>query len=373
MASVRVRPRKDQSPTYAVLWRDPSTKRQHSMPFDDERAATNFARILTDNHNHIDAAANIAQAIAKRSPTIRAVVEEHITSTAKPNERTRADYRRDADRHIYPHLGNTTIAEMTPDKVRGWLRALAATDMADKSIANVHALLSGAMKTAVQRGYRDGNPCEGIQLPRRNDHDATEMRFLTKDEWLRVDAELAHVQDGRFQLLFRVLAGTGMRWGELAALRVADLSLDTDPATIRIIRAVKRGADMKAYIGTTKTTRSKRTISINGSLARQLRAHTRGMAPQDPLFTMATGKPLHATNIRVRAWWPALKAAGVEPRPRIHDLRHSHASWELAAGTDMFTLQRRLGHESITTTTDVYGHVIPTQQRAAADAMDGIV
>lgn len=373
MASVRVRPRKDMPPTYAVLWRDPLSRRQHSMPFGDKREAENFARILTDNHNHVDAAARIAKAIATRSPTIKNTVEEHITSTSKPNERTRADYRREAERHIYPHLGNFTIADLTPDNVRQWLRTLAATDMADKTIANVHGLLSGAMKSAVQRGYRDGNPCAGISLPRRSDHDATEMHFLTLDEWHRLDDELGKVQDGRFQLLFRVLAGTGLRWGELAALRAGDFSLDVTPPTVRIIRAVKRGADMKAYVGVTKTFRSKRTVSFTESLAAQLREHIRGMAPADPVFTMATGKPLHATNIRTRAWWPALKAAQIDPRPRIHDLRHSHASWQLAAGVDMFTLQRRLGHESIKTTIDTYSHVLPTQQQAAADAMIGVV
>lgn len=373
MASVRVRPRSGMAPTYAVLWRDPSTRRQRSMSFEESKDAENFARILTENHHHLDAAVAILDAIARRSPTIRAVVEEHITNTAKPNERTRADYRRDAERHIYPHLGTVTVTEFTPDRVRQWLRTLAATDMADKSIANVHALLSGAMKTAVQRGYRDGNPCEGIALPRRKDHDSTEMRFLTPQEWVALDHQLGLVQDGRFQLLFRVLAGTGMRWGELAALRAGDFSLDTDPPTVRIGRAIKRGADMKAYVGVTKTRRSKRTISINTSLAERLREHTKGMAPMDPLFTMATGAPLHATNIRTRAWWPAQQAAGIEPRARIHDLRHSHASWLLAAGVDMLTVQRRLGHESILTTTSVYSHVMPTQQKAAADAMDGIV
>jgi integrase len=361
------------TPTYAVLWRDPSTRRQRSFAFEHKQDAVNFARILTENNHHLDAAVSITDAIAKRSPTIRAVVEEHITNTGKPNERTRADYRREAERHITPYIGSVTATELTPDRVRAWLRSLADTDLADKSIANVHGLLSAAMKSAVQRGHCAGNPCEGIALPRRSDHDAQEIRFLTVEEWKRVDAELGKVQDGRFQLLFRVLAGTGVRWGELAALRAGDFTLDTDPPTVRIIRAVKRDADMHAYVGVTKTKRGKRTVSITESLADQIREHIQGMAPMDPVFTMATGKPLHATNIRSRAWWPALKAAQIEPRPRIYDLRHSHASWQLAAGLDMFTLQRRMGHESIKTTTDVYGHVVPTQQKAAADAMIGIV
>ena len=82
-------------------------------------------------------------------------------------------------------------------------------------------------------------------------------------------------------------------------------------------------------------------------------------------------------------WTPALDAAcdpvladgspdpdapRLTKRPRVHDLRHTHASWMIAAGTDLFILQRRLGHESITTTTESYAHLPPDQQRAAADA-----
>lgn len=373
MASVRTRPRKGKSPTYTVLWRNPDTGKQESMPFHDHQQARNFAHILDANGHNLNITLSLMDTIARRSPTVAVVLEEHIENASKPNDRTRADYRRDAERHINPYIGKVTVADLTPDNVRKWLRTLAATDMADKTIANVHGLLSGAMKAAVQRGYRDGNPCEGVSLPRRSDHDSAEMRFLTHEEWAGVDQQLGAVLNGHYQLLFRVLAGTGMRWGELAALRVGDLSLDATPPTIRIIRAIKRDANMKAYVGTTKTYRSRRTVSITKSLAAQLKAHVVGMAPGDTVFTMRTGSPLHATNIRTRAWWPALKAAQIEPRPRIHDLRHSHASWLLAAGVDMLTVQRRLGHESILTTTNTYSHVMPMQQQAAADALEGVV
>ena len=65
---------------------------------------------------------------------------------------------------------------------------------------------------------------------------------------------------------------------------------------------------------------------------------------------------------------PDPDAQRLTKRPRVHDLRHTHASWMIAAGTDLFVLQRRLGHESITTTTETYAHLLPDQQRAAADA-----
>lgn len=373
MASVRTRPRKNHPPTYTVLWRNPSTRKQESMPFDDERDAANFARILTDCGHDLAAALAITDAVARRTPTVTVIIDEHVTSLPAATARTRADYRKDAALHITPYIGSIPVGNLTGDRIAAWLRTLAATEMSDKSIANTHGLLSAALTTAVRNGYCPGNPCKGIKLPRRSDHDDTEMRFLTRDEWARLDTELGNTLDGHYQLLFRVLAGTGMRWGELAALRVGDFSLTTNPPTVRIIRAVKQDENRQTYVGTTKTRRSKRTVSITDGLAVQIAAHTRGRASDEPVFRSRTGGPLHLSNIRSRAWWVALDAAGIEPRPRIHDLRHSHASWLLAAGVDMLTVQRRLGHESIKTTVDRYSHVLPTQQRAAADALAGLV
>jgi integrase len=108
-----------------------------------------------------------------------------------------------------------------------------------------------------------------------------------------------------------------------------------------------------------------------------------GKAPDDLLFTNTVGAQLSSSRFWTTTWTPAL-AAACDPRqpdgkpdadaprlikrPRVHDLRHTHASWMIAAETDLFVLQRRLGHESITTTTETYAHLLPDQQRAAADA-----
>ncbi len=75
-----------------------------------------------------------------------------------------------------------------------------------------------------------------------------------------------------------------------------------------------------------------------------------------------------ACNPRQADGKPDEDAPRLTKRPRVHDLRHTHASWMIAAGADLFVLQRRLGHESITTTTETCAHLMPDQQRAAADA-----
>jgi integrase len=171
-----------------------------------------------------------------------------------------------------------------------------------------------------------------------------------------------------------------MRWGEVTALQVGDLSFHDIP-TVRISRATRRDELGRNYIGPTKTRRSQRTLSLPSRIATELESHARGMHPRALVFTAPSGVPAHHSNVRNRAWLPAIQAASqVEVHgqnaltvfPRIHDIRHSHASWLLAQGMDIVVVQRRLGHESIKTTVDRYGHLLPGQLKAAADALDEI-
>ena len=70
---------------------------------------------------------------------------------------------------------------------------------------------------------------------------------------------------------------------------------------------------------------------------------------------------------------PLPKGRALDVRPRIHDLRHTAASWMIAAGLDLVTVQYMLGHESVTTTADLYGHLLPERRKAAADAMSAML
>lgn len=375
MASIRVNARKDKPATFSVLWRDPDTGKQTSTTFETRQEATNFKKILTDNGNRLAPAVGIWNAIQRKSPTITLILAEHIDGLAGVTPRGRADYRRDAGKHITPHIGGIPVDALTEAHVNQWLRTLADSELSDKTIANMHGLLSAAVSTAVKAGHCTANPCRGVRLPRR-DH-SSEMVFLSPEQWTTLDGELAHPCSGYYQLLFRTLAYTGMRWGECAALQVGDLMLNNRPPMIRISRALRRDENNRPYVGPTKTKRSQRTISIHQALADELREHTKGKPPGRPVFESHTGTALHHSNIRNRAWVPAVKssmdekyeAASLTVQPRIHDLRHSHASWLFSQGLDLLAVQRRLGHESITTTADRYGHLLLQQQVAVADAL----
>lgn len=383
MASIRTRARKNLPPQYSVLWRDTETGRQTSMPFSTRQEAERFQRLIEHNGNRIGPAVAILHEVARKSPTIAATVVEHINGQPSINERTRKDYLRDCERYIAGSaLGPVHIDNLQPTHIKAWLHGLASGELSDKSIANLHGLLSSAITSAVAAGLRADNPCRGIRLPRRSEHEQVEMTFLTKAEWRILEGEIGKRLGGYYLLLFQALMGTGMRWGEACALQVADLDFDADPPTIRISRALKRDENNRPYIGPTKTRRSRRSVSIQGALAADLLEHVKGRPGSDLVFKSRTGGTLHHSNIRSRVWVPAIAAAqnvdvygaaALRDTPRIHDLRHSHASWLLASGLDLLTVQRRLGHESITTTADRYGHALPGQQKAAADVIAALM
>ena len=81
--------------------------------------------------------------------------------------------------------------------------------------------------------------------------------------------------------------------------------------------------------------------------------------PSDLVFKTRSGGPVRHANFYTNVWSPACEAAGLDPAPRIHDLRHSHASWLISAGIQLEAVQDQLGHESILTTRGVYGHLQP--------------
>ncbi|MGW2189507.1 site-specific integrase [Streptomyces sp. NPDC001719] len=177
------------------------------------------------------------------------------------------------------------------------------------------------------------------------------------------------------QLLVTVAYGTGLRWGELTALQPRDvIDRDGPKPKIRVQRAWKRDADGEYYLGAPKTKRSRRTVRISPSVLDaliELGLHKLGK--EELLFIgEKANQRLHYSTFGDR-WGRAVKraqtAGTLEKAPTPHDLRHSHAAALISAGHSLTYVQRRLGHESIRTTSDRYGHILP---EADDDAMKSI-
>jgi integrase len=116
-------------------------------------------------------------------------------------------------------------------------------------------------------------------------------------------------------------------------------------------------------IGSPKTKRSRRDVNLDPALLDKL-DYT-----GEWLFTNTVGGPVRYQGFRRRVWDKAVQRAKLEPAPTPHDLRHTHASWLLNAGVPITTVSRRLGHENIQTTVNIYGHLDRSSDAAAAAVM----
>ena len=362
MASIRARLRADGTTAWAVLWRDAESNKQTSMQFASEGEAENFKRVLESNGNSLSAAHAILRKEKMGGPTVKRSLEKHVELLTRAGPDQLKRYERAIANHFGGKFGALPVAAVEHEDVVSWVRMMQGKKLSAKTIANHHGFLSAAMQTAVRLKLRDDNPCKGVQLPK----DTTvqeKMHFLTA-------AQAKAVAEGhpeRYVALVWFLIGTGARFGEATALVGSDFNLDGELATVRIYKAWKRDGDNRFYVGQPKTKKSVRTVSLPNALADKLRPLV-AANPDSLVFTTSYGGPVRHSTFH-EFWTDTLDSLGYAKklRPRIHDLRHTHASLMLAAGMSPYELSRRLGHESIQTTIDRYSHLIPDAHFRAAE------
>lgn len=338
------------------------------------------------------------------APTLDQLAAEHIEHLTGIEHGTRVKYARLWARTWGPLIGSVPANVITADHVRRAVNAL-GDRYARKSLENQRGLLSGVLDRAIEQGHLARNPAKGVRLPagrhvvvgEDDEDDDAEMVFLAPDEYrLLEDAVAPH-----YRPLVKFLAGTGCRWGEAVALRKRDVDLAT--STIKVRRALKWSPDGRQVIGPPKTKKSRRTVALPPEIIDDLRELTKGKATGDFVFTAPAGGMVQHRTFWSDHWRPAIfraqhcpehadpacRCGTAHPKrckvhdkppppcgcpgtlgqaPRIHDLRHSHASWLLAHGVPIHVVQIRLGHESIQTTVDTYGHLLPDAQVLAAQA-----
>lgn len=213
-----------------------------------------------------------------------------------------------------------------------WVCELQEKGLAPKSIANVHGLLSAAMNTAVRLGYRADDPCAAVRLP-RSQRAGEEM---VVPEPAELDLILDNLAE-HYRPFILAMLGTGMRFGEVTALQVEDLSLDFRPPAIRITRAWKRDGTRQPYIGSPKSSRSRRTISLSPDLADLFRIAAAVKGPGELVFVNVAGRPIHNNTFWATNWLRAIEKAqnpvdaDGNPDPRAPRLTNPSAAPHKAA------------------------------------------
>ena len=362
MASIRRRPRADGTVAFNVVYLLDGT--QTSVTFDTERDATEFLdsiRLLGADRTM--AAFGIGRTARPGKQklsgiTVASWVATYIATRSGVAKSTLYDYEMYLRNDIKPKaIGDIPLELLAHADIAAWVQGMDGA--AGKTIANKHGLLSAALNAAVMAKHIPSNPAAGTRLPRT---ERPEMVFLTRAEFAQLQAGFT----AHWQPLVEFMALSGARFGEISALKPTDV--DQLKGTVRISRARKRTYEKGAMyeVGPTKTQRSVRTINIATELLDKLDYS------HEWLFTNTKGGPLELASWRANVWYPSLKraqAAGLKKKPRIHDLRHTCASWMIQGGVPMAVVQSHLGHENISTTIGLYVHVDRSSHKAAADAI----
>ncbi|TDO18189.1 site-specific recombinase XerD [Mycobacterium sp. BK086] len=367
MATIDTYTRKDGTITYRVYYRH--AKKQRSLSFDDPAVAERFKELVSQ------VGPERAEEIARiqRKPRLRMTVadwvDRYIDHLTGVDERTPKDYRSYVRTEIRPAFGAIPLEALTKDDVAKWVQAMRAKGVSAKTIANKHGLLSAALAAAVAAGHIPANPAGGTKLPTDEKDDPV---FLEHGQYHQLLAEMP----GVWQPLVDFLVTSGCRWSEATALRPSDVSRVHN--TVRIVRAWKRDP---YRLGPPKTPKSIRTINVPKEVLDNLDYTGAWLFTNPGRGRRAQGGPVRAPNFRSNVWTPAVARTwpdGIDGGrtksgdlllPRIHDLRHTCASWLIQLGRPLPAIQEHLGHESIKTTVDIYGHLDRTSGQGNATAL----
>jgi integrase len=393
MATQTVHVAKDGTVTHKVQFRMGGRgSKNTSRSFASEKGAATFAKLLRDVGPV--RAVEILEArtgVAEGTYTVAQWCVHHIEALSGVQADTLDKYRSYV-RNDLGALGPLPLDAVTHEDVARWVNHMAkqvvrGRPTSGKTIKNKHGFLSAAFARAETKGLVPTNPCKGTRMPRT----VTEpMVFLTHDEYTRFLTCVTPY----WQPLVEFLFSTGLRWGEATALQIGEVDLER--ATATVVRAWKRGR----VLGVPKSSKSRRTVALSAETVELLAPLVKGRGGEDYVFRNTLGGPVRHQTFHDNVWTPAVRLANGEDaqkdgakriarrrdadgkllapldpalgkRPRIHDARHTNASWLLGAGVPINYVQAHLGHESITTTVDRYGHVMPAAQLAIRAAISG--
>lgn len=349
---------------YTAVYVDPCGRERSAGTFDSKRAAERAAHRAEGevlDGEWIDPAGGKIR--------FREYVEVFWWPSRHLEVSTKAAYRSYLDRHFLPFFGSIAMASITPSTVQAWVTRATADGLSPRSVVKYHVLLHSIFKRAVRDRVLAFNPCSETELPK------VVRRPLRIPSPIEFDRLLAEMPE-RYRLLLLVEIETGLRWGELIALRPRHI--DFLRRLVRVEQVVVEVSKRHSPTGERMIVKDypkndqPRVLRVGEPLVELIAAEVTRLQLRtaDFLFSAtgrAGGGPLSRNTFRSKVWLPALDRAGLGFHVRVHDLRHAHASWLLAGGADLKTVMDRMGHAQIATT-QRYLHALPDAQDHALAA-----
>lgn len=366
----------------------------YAVVYDGVNPATgNYRRRWVQAGTRRSDAEKLLAELVKRAHRGETVVSEKLTLGQYLTERwlpvqetrlrksTYESYRRNIELHVVPGLGRRKLDQLTPEDIDLFYAALLrngrkkrpgekgpARGLAPKTVHNIHVMLNKALSDAARKGTVVRNVVALADAPSLQARKRPEVKAWEVDQLVAfLDAIAAH----RMAPAFRFAAHTGMRRGEVLGVRWRDIDLHEGRVSVRQALV---SVNYEISISDVKTGTSRRTIDIDADVVQVLRdwRKTRSEerdgvapAPDDLVFVKPDGTSMHP-DIFSQLFDRTVAKLDV-PSISLHDLRHTHATLLLKAGVNVKVVSERLGHANIAFTMNVYQHVLPGMQAAAAD------
>ena len=286
--------------------------------------------------------------------------------------------------YIVPELGTLLLRDLTAEKLSAYFKSLQDKGLSSKTARDIGVLLKTIFKVAKKKCHCDC-PGRDVELPA---YHGKKIEVFSDHEIALLAQKILETPDITGLCILLVL-NTGLRLGEICALRWSDIDLDA--GVISINRTVQNIAGRGTVFTAPKTKRSRRCIKIGPEcvqLLREYRQHQRAerlrmgtawvrrveiagkMVENDLLFTKWNGAPIDPKT--VTTWFPGFLAAHDLPPVHFHSLRHTNASLLIAAHVPVTAVSGRLGHAKTSTTTDIYAGFIRSADAAASDALTDV-
>jgi integrase len=343
---------------------DAAAGRKMYRSFPTERAAKRWRRDTA-------AAVDHGRVTAAESPTVPDAGDALIAAMRAGSARNRQGrafkpsviegYAASLRDWVYPALGARRLAAVRRQHVQALADELAAARKSPSTIRNVLIPLRVVYRRALRAGVVSINPTTDLELPAMT---GRRDRFATPAE----AAALVAALDSRDRAAWALALYAGLRLGELRALRWSGIDLDVGELHVQ-----RAWCNRTRQITPPKTPAAERTVPVAGELRRILLEHRMltGRVADGLVVARSDGsvESADALQDRATAAWAAAEVAGLT----MHEARHSFASLMIAADVQPKALQTFMGHASITTTFDRYGHRYPTERRAAAVALDRLL
>ena len=283
---------------------------------------------------------------------------------------------------VIPRIGDVRLVELSPMHLRSLQTELLRSGRVDgtgglspRSVASCRRTLKQALKDAMRWGLIARNPMEAVDPPRVVD---AEMAI-----WSDVQARafLAAVDEHDLYAMWVLFLTTGLRRGEIAALRWEDVDLER--ATMAVVRnRVSAGRGKAVSVHQPKTRRGRRNVALDVTSIEVLRVHRTAQleerlrlgpawADSGYVFCGIDGAPLHPDTIT--GTFRTIVTDLNLPRIRLHDLRHTSATLALKAGVHPKVVSERLGHATVGITLDLYSHVLDGMQAEAAEQIGDVI